>query len=363
MTAPRPKILTAFTVPTGGWTFTIYVDNVGSFDEDIDVSIAAGDYFMSGDNQDDDFLQALMAALYAALDADASSADYNTSTAEGKPFFWIDSSHKVNINVDSDHEMRFAWTEEDGASIAAVLGFDSSSDSDFTGTTIVGDYHHAYGWYADEDGYLKDDSAEDIDHADTNQSVTPGGYSRAIYQGSTFRNFLSLDMVKGSKTFSANTGYTSAPTYPYNRNEPLQCWWIEARQGVRFRVYQYNQVDPTLAEHRGTATGGGTAQMIDVGKSWSTEPYELLGKVLQMNDFTDDGDPMRWHITAHSPTAVNGENGVNALAMNTNGTSYAIFDERYGTYVVDIRKMKKFEPKPFKKIDRYSITIPLIKYV
>ena len=74
MSIPRPKILSVFTVPTGGWNFVVYVSKSSQYDTKLTMTIPAGDYFMSGDNQDDDdFLYQIEKLTQAAITACAFS--------------------------------------------------------------------------------------------------------------------------------------------------------------------------------------------------------------------------------------------------------------------------------------------------
>ena len=141
MSIPRPKILSVVTVPTDGWTLRIKYSTVaaGQFGETVDATIPAGDYFVAWDCQSDDFMWKLANVCNVALH-NAALADW-VGRSQGMAM-WIDSDHKVHIGfagswfadfANAHRDVRIAWTEEDGASIGAVLGFDTSADLDLTG--------------------------------------------------------------------------------------------------------------------------------------------------------------------------------------------------------------------------------------
>src|SRR3990167_8625070 len=133
MAIPRPKILTAITIPTGGWVFKIYASVATQYDTAVTATIAAGTYYMANDGQSDDFLMELQDKLNTAVAASAVGAD-------GHVVFWIDpDNHKVKIGFDGDHyqgatpqDIKLAWTEEDGSDIAKVLGVDDPADDTAT---------------------------------------------------------------------------------------------------------------------------------------------------------------------------------------------------------------------------------------
>jgi len=368
MPNPRPKILSVVTIPTGGWVVTLYVDSDGNdgedYDEKIQFTMAAGDYFVSGDNQSDDFLHEFMAKAYTALDTGATDADYNQSTAEGKPVLWIDdTTHKVKIEVGSNHDMRVAFDEDDGDEVSAVLGF-SGNSIDLHGAVVqTADYPHAYGWYADGDGYLENDDWEDIAEAYVSQAFAITGQAKTAYTCQIYSNYLRLGLLPRDKTWSDSVGYATSAVHPYTQNEPLECWWHSiGSQGKRFRVYRYNQKDRTLAEHRGEASGGTTTTMTDNTKSWSTDPQEHAGKILKMETFIGTG-PMEWYISSNvTAIQLTVPNAVHNTNINATDATYSIFDRTYETYIVDLQKMNTFRPVGHEKLDRYSIEIPLRRY-
>jgi len=317
---------------------------------------------MSWDNQSNCFLNALADACYTALDAQATSADYNTSTPAGKPIFGINSDHKVTINVGDEANIRFDWTVDDGATVAGILGFSASANLEVNGSEEVADYPHAYGWYASEEGQLFDHLIEDAEDVLASQSRALSGQVTTQELASRFRNYLDLRHLTKEDTFSGETDYAAASSDPYSRNRGLECWWRHARGGVEFRVYERSTIDTSLAEERGTPTAASTGTTITVAsKTWETDPQEHAGKLILIDSWYGGYD-MRWYITSHTADVVTVPNQMhNEDAADASVTAY-IFDQRYRTYVVNLSEMSKFEPRERPKLGTYDITIPLYRY-
>lgn len=378
MAIPRPKILTAFTVPTGGWTLHVDISDAAQYDITVQATVAAGDYFVSWDNQSDDFLKALADALNNALDASAAAWITNDDAV----VVYLDSDHKVNIQFDqyftSTHQdVKIKWTAGEGSDIAGVLGFDGSADDAQTGgddPLFTADWHHAYGWYADTDGILAGDMAENADHANALQSVAPSGHVKTHYVGGRQTNELQLQHVPRHKMLSADVGYTVAPVHPsganilssaYARNEPLQCWWKEARQGIRFRVYRDAHVDTAKASDQGEMDAATDATTLtDAAKSWATEPQRWAGRILYVDNWSKTDAPGKWHIASNTATVltVTAASGTDLPIDDNADKTYHLFDHDYDTYVLDMERMKKFAPMEIPNIDKYNLTIPLMRY-
>ena len=362
MPAPRPKILTAFTVPTGGWVLKVYVTNAGDYDTAVTATIPAGTYYVAGDNQADDFLYQLMSVTHAALDACAVAA-YNGSGFEGKLLAGIVDAYVV-LAVGDDLDMRVAWTEEDGADIAEVLGFSSAAVLDIEETIETGDWPHAYGWYADEDGQVEAHDLEDAVEALSLQSVAPTGNVRTIALSRKYSNRLALRFLTAAQMFS-RAGYTEVPATPYTRNRGLECWWQAARQGAQFRVYLYNQRTYAGAVERGTATAGAPTTLTDGTKHWDIDPQQHAGKCIVRAAVADVADKlsMRWHIASHTATILTVPLAVAGVDVAAVGSEYGILDMRYRTYVLDISREPRFAPVEAADIERWSIEIPLLRYI
>jgi hypothetical protein len=382
MTQPRPKILTRITVPTGGWTFKWYAEAGKAGETAITAVIAAGNYYMADDQQTDCFLRELSNKAIIASKA----AGYD----EG-PVLWIDSDHKTKIGFEGadyatgdKQSVKIAWTENDGASIAAVLGFDSSADDSSDGTdnaTFTGDYHHAYGWYADEDGLLAPggDQVEDIDNPNAIQNRSIAGYAKTQYLGSFFTNRLALQFVTQGKVFSNGVSYGSAPVQSSDgatataRNEPLECWYREARRGTPFRVYRYNQRDSGSAADRGSSSFAGAASTTYTvtAKAWSEEPQRWAGGLLVLPGGSSDGYllsldvQVSWYITSNTDNDLTVPAHPTGYIHNSNNdpTTFQIHDMRYETYVLADPQSQPFEPTELPNIARFDWSMRLLKYV
>ncbi len=378
MSIPRPRICSVITVPSGGWQLRVKATVAAQYDTSITATIPAGDYFMAGDNATGDFLYTLWSAFDTAANT-ALATDHIT-------YWWIDDDHKVNIHfaggayedaggAPSENDVKIEWTALNGPSIAAVLGFDGSADDTSTSVdhpTFIGDWHHGYAWYADEDGYLKNDLVEDADEATGAQVVTPGGYVKTQYVGSKFTNELALQFVTREKMFSGDVGYGTASTYPYERNEGLQCWWKEARQGKRFRVYRDWNHNTDLAPDYVVPTGGDGTYVTQAGKAWSMDPDEWAGCIVYVDGHVDNflaSTTGKFRVRIASVgTSITAGDKLTFVSTQTPGFEFSDVDEcwlfrtPFRTYVLDVDKMSQFKPVELPNIDRYDITIPLRRY-
>ena len=377
MSIPRPKILSVVTVPTGGWDFKFYASIAGAYDTAITATIPAGDYFMAGDNQSDDFLFALQTQMQAGV----------TSALGANAYVMVDihpTSHKVRIKFDGadfadagagDNDVKLAWTESD-VDMYEVLGFNGAADDTSTAVDyplFTADWHHAYGWYSDEDGQLESLSIADGNSADVSQGRSLGGQVKTQYRGEYFESILRLSQIERNfngrtKMISKGVSYAVAPVHPYNRNEPLECWWREACQGKRFRVYRDGYVNTDRASDRGAQTGQNTTTVTDTGKSWAIEPYRWKSMVLHCAEFEINGAQITqsYFVASHTATVLTVANahpsGLNILDA---ASTYYLFEHEYGTYVVDLGDMSKWDPDDWEipGIDRYSVEIPLMRHV
>lgn len=364
MTVPIPKILPAFTLDAA-LTLQLYIG--AGYATGVECTINAGTYFMRWDGQSDDFLRELHRACYTALDACA-VAGYNGSDNNGKPMFSINSAHKVVISSTDPWLIRFKWSEDDGATIAGILGFDPAVDSDLAEEAVAtANWQHAYGWYGSDEGQLASDDVEDQETAHVAQARALGGEVATQYLASIYDNHLALKWLERLDTFSGGIGYTTAPTDPYERNRGLECLWRAIRDGTRFCVYRDSSIDTSKAEEPGTTDVAiGTPTTIEVtGKAWATSPQEHAGKVALIPVWDTPLDaPMRYFISSHDANTITVPNSIN----NTDAGGWAnvpvyIFDQRYRTYVLDLSQMKQFAPIEMPGIDKYEIDLPLMRYV
>ena len=282
-------------------------------------------------------------------------------------------THKVRIHFDDNvtglnNDVKFAWTEDDGDEIAKVLGFDESADDTSTSTdnpTFTGDYHHAYGWYAPEDSLLLNLPVQDMsEFVGLQARALSGKVKTQQLVANRFNTDLALQFLPQLVTHSQNIGYTVAPLTPYKRNVPLECWWVEARKGTQFRVYRDGYILAARAGDRGTETAADATTLTDSGKSWSTEPQTWKNRILHMGTFGDpNGISQNWHIASHTATVITVSNAAPCgLDIDNDTASYYLFDHPYQTYVVDLKEMKKWDPRELPDIDRYDVEIPLLRY-
>lgn len=372
MATPRPKILTVVTVPTGGWVFKLYVSRVTEYDTAVTATIAAGDYFVSWDNQSDDFLYAFANTVNAAIDA--AHAAFPTDSLQ----CYLDDDHKVNIvfedtyyQGDPARGIKLAWTENDGDDIGKVLGFDHSADdtnasaAGSNNKTFTGDWQHGYGWYATEDGLLAESLTEDESEVEALQSVSHTGLVRTQRIAQRFLGKIDLQFLPRARTFSQNVGYGEANVHPYERNQGLECWWIQAQQGKRFRFYRDGRHDTDSASVAGTATGGTTTTLTDSGRSFDIDPQPHKGRLLWIAEWgTNASFPARFYISSHTATVFTVPNaGPYSQNLNAGGNGYYVFDQPYQTYVVNLEKMKTFLPAEVPALDRYDIKILVRRYI
>lgn len=359
---PRPKLLNVVVVPTGGWTLRFQVE-IASVLTNVNATIPAGDYYVAFDQQSDDFIWKLATVMSAA----ANTATGGTAADIG---IYLNSSNKVVFSFAdtwyvgaAQDGITLSWTfDASSTSIGEVLGFDTSANDSSTGVnnpTITGDYQHAYGWYSDEDGQLVDDFVEDSETVEVFQSIGPSGHSKAQFIGARGTNVLGLKWLARVKTFSRRVAYAGTPVWPYGFNVPLECFWREARQGKRFRVYRDGQISTTRIVQRGVPTSTSTTTWTDTGKAWTIAPAQQFKGMLLYTVLT--GLTVRSFITSHTATVITFPNAI-AGAFTVSGAAYYIMDQKYSEYTLDLEKMKTFEPKEITNLDEYEISLPLLRY-
>lgn len=361
MSRERPKILTAVTVPTGGWDLDFTISLAASLDTPLTATVAAGTYFVAWDAQDDDLLYTLNAAMEAQLGV---NGDCNV---------YIDSDRKVRIKfsgfVDSvgwENDVEINWTTSD-AGLAQALGADYSADWTSTGTdnpTWTADYQHAYGWYATEDGQLEFKPTEDFCEAVTAHARALDGTTYGQLLGNRYTSELSLGFLTEAQTWSDGVEYGSAAVYPYAQNVPLECWWHAIKDGTRFRVYRHDERDypaDSVAEH-GTNETASNVFLEDTTRSWPIDPHKF--KSMHVVFDTEMGTK-RFFINSHNTTRLLSANtGPYAAGWDSTGSvGFDVVDMKYDTYVIDAGEMSVFAPSEIPNVNRYNITIPLLRYV
>jgi hypothetical protein len=257
--------------------------------------------------------------------------------------------------------------------VAAVLGYDSSADdvSVVDYGHFTGDWQHAYGWYAAEDGQLASLERSMAREGMAEQSISLTGAVKTQQMGyDRYTDKMVLDWLTAEQTWSAGIAYATATLWPWVRNKGIECWWNEAIQGKRFRVYRDGAKFETtraverMVENSGT---GPEATFNDSTKALTTSPWQRhKGGILWLPTptyATHGGNATTWckrYITSHTATVLT----VPAFIMDFNdGDIGWLFDYTYSTYVLAVDKMKAFEPEEIPRLDRYKITIPMRKYV
>jgi hypothetical protein len=359
---PTPKILSKVTVPTGGWTMAYSYKNGAGY-VDATFSVPAGSYYVSGDGSSSDFIYAFANAFQTAANAAIS--------ANADIWCWINTSNKVVIGftgthwrtaVADNHNVKLRWTTSDSPSVGKVLGFDVSAVDENTtvdNPTFTADYQHAYGWYASDDGCLAADLVEDVEESTVFQSRGPSGVTRTQYAASAFRNMLNLQFVARDRMFSREALYTETPGYPYEINQGLECWWLQAKQGTEFRVYRHSRYDRLI--DGGTLTSAGANTSTDSVKSWTVNQW--AGYCIYIAAYTRATDVSALamsYIESNTATVITHQTPYLG-SFQTNG--YRILPFRYQTYVLDLSgNGARFEPEEIDVIDRYNFKAKLLRY-
>lgn len=371
MPIPWPKILTAVTVPSGGWDIDFNVTDSTKYDTAIEVTIPAGTYYLAWDYQSDCLLYQLELQLLTEL-----SAVMPADQARAKVY--LDSSNRVNIQfvgtgyTGTQNQVQLVATTSSSDAIKA-LGFSASADPEVASDypTLTADYQHAYGWYAAEDGQLKSLMSEDESITTTPQSVSYSGHVQSQQIGERYINELMLQRLSRDQTRSRRVGYGDTPVHPYSRNKGLECWWREARTGTRFRVYRDGRNRHTNgAIDRGVfpAATGGSGTYTDAARSWAVDPQEHKGLLCETEAGGTTGGndsiaaPHRFLINSNTDDDLVSANAISVLGYTEADTAYYVLDQRYETYVVDLQQMTSFSPVEQDQLDRYDIEIPLLRY-
>lgn len=365
---PQPKILTRIDVPAGGWLFRIKASVAAPFDTTINATIAAGSYYLAWDTTADDLLYEIQAKMQTAITA---------AGITGYVYAWIDASHKVHLGFvgsgfqgATKRQVRLDWPAS-AVDLAKALGFDHTAVDDLTAAdnpTTTADYHHAYGWYADEDGILKGAPPEDWNEASVVSSMSQAGLQKGALMGERFFSSLELYGMARAKTWSGGKGYGEAPTHPYARNEGLECWWRAARAGQPFRVYHDGQIVTSAAKAAdyGTTMTTASSTGFTMGlRSWQTEPQRWAGRILSKAVYgpSNLNAPCRWRVTSNTATAIVVNAHPSAIGLNFNTSAWTLLDQPFQTYQIELEKMREFKPEEIPAIDEYMITIPLTRYV
>ena len=350
MAIPRPKILTCITVPTGGYTLSVTHSSTTTA-----LTIPAGDYFMSQDNQADDFLAVVTKIIQTEVAGSYGSIIINS---------WIDfETHKVKFYFENSGSVSITldWTSGSG-NVAKILGFDHSASDSVSGTsaTLTADYQHAYGWYAKEDGQLRDDTVEPIDVPNSPQSISPSGFVKTQHIASRFTFRMVLQFLKRDLTFSRGVSYTEESKYPYERNKGLECWFREAKKGTKFRVYRQGYIATDTASGAVVKTSGAAATITASAATLQIEPQQFKGALVFQN-ISSGTRYLVNHIVSHTATVLTLSNHYTQGTEYQNDTVYLV-DGTYETYVMDLSQTSQYAPTELPNIDRYDFEINMLRY-
>lgn len=374
MPIPRPAFLTEITVPTGGWTWKIYISVAGAYDTALSCTIAAGTYFLANDHQTDDLCYEMQLKMAAELTAHGVSA-HRAVTVGINP-----TTHKVvigfvgtNFQGATPQDVKLAWTECT-AGLVSALGFDASADDTSTTTdnpVFTADWQHAYGWYTDEDGLCDDFALEDVNGVNSLRARAIDGGVDIQYIGETFDNQISLVFIPRAKMYSGGIAYGAAAVRPYDRNQGLECWWREAMQGKRFRVYTNHRCDDTsISVDRGSVSASAESTITPSGVTLDIDPQIHAGRyAFQLTPYNADGAvaglSLGWNVASNSATVITLSNGhpgaVDIKPTSSDNSLWHIYDCTYRTYVIG--EMAKFAPVELPKLNRFNLTIPLMRYI
>ena len=351
MAIPRPKILTCITVPSPGWDLDVEHGATSNT-----ITVPAGDYFMSQDDQSDDFLAVVTKLIDTEISGTYASITFNS---------WIDfETHKVKFYFSNASSVSIVldWTSGSG-NIGKVLGFDTSASDSLSGTsgTLTADYQHAYGWYANEDGLLRDDTVEPIDIPNSPQSISPSGYVKTQHIASRFTYRMQLQFLKRDLTFSRGVSYTEESKYPYSRNKGLECWFREAKKGTRFRVYRQGYLAPSTASGVFFRSSATSSTITYTSGALQIDPQQFKGALTYQNI----GPDTRWmvnYIESHTATVLTLANHYSVGTNYQPGNEIYLIDGTYETYVLDLSQTSQFAPTELPNIDRYDFQIDMLRY-
>lgn len=367
MPIPRPKFLPCITVGSGWQLVWRTSTSPGGYETLETITLTAGDYFMAWDGQSDDLIFHIATLMQANAPADTKVLIDITSTHKVR--FSFEGSAMADANT---RDVKLQWTLTT-ATLAKILGFDTSADDTSSGNyqQFTADYHHGYGWYADEDGLLFDYMPEDENIVEAVQNVALSGKISTQKLAQKFRNKIQLKWLPVEKTFSQNCSYGATPTQgssrtAYVRNAALECWWNACHNGTRFRFYADNQIDTSKASDVGVETSSNTTTLTNSNKNMTIEPQIYKGRLLYIDDYSANLTiPQRFYISSHTATVLTISNAHPAgYNLGAHNTSYFIFDQPYQTYIIDLEDMKSFLPTQVNDgLERYDIEIPVLRYV
>lgn len=214
-----PKYLAAIVIGTG---VNDEIEADDSTTGGFTATIAAGEYFISGDGSATDLLQAIEDAL-------------NDSGADT----WALTLSSGVVSIECDAAWSVDWTDAGTTFDGAILGYDTSAaSSGDAAESVAADYQHQYGWYgahptATDSGLYDGTSGWVL--ADVVYTHPPGGAPDPVLAGSTSTERIITHLGEPAHKAHPDTSYT---------NQSWQDFWAKARDGRRVRYY-YNAAGST----------------------------------------------------------------------------------------------------------------------
>ena len=377
----RPKILSAIVVPTGGWAFVIDLSKTTDYDTAVTATLPAGTYYLSDDHSSSDLLDALCKVLTTAIQATGSP--FSSSLAYG----WLDAAHKVNLAFPggwggSATKIKISWSNTNPSLVLALGGPSASGggtgiDATMTAadTTYTCPYPHAYGWYADGDGWLKMMPLADIASMQVLQARSLGGLVRSQQISSIlYDSNIAIELIPNVNMLSFGNLYGYDPPYPAVRNQPLECLWYDIVGGKQFRIYRNYSTSSARNNGGFTANGGSSSSLTNsAGSIWTTSQwvgFGALGSVVFPLAYGGGNlsYPAQPAITANTASSLTvGLLPGSPDIYNAVSAGWVFVPQAYQTYVIDASEkgdtVPKFAPVEVPNLDQFNISIPLMRYV
>ena len=359
----RPKILTAVTVPSGGWDIDFTISD-GVSPQALTATISAGTYFVAWDAQSDDLLFEVATQMRAAIVGGGLGASRGVYVS-------LNEAHKVEIHFiganfagSPNNEVELNWTTSN-ADLIKALGVDGTADDTSTGTDnpiFTLDRQHGYGWYSTEDGQLEAYPREDFNEATRTQSRALDGSVKTVLWASRYDAQATFGFLTAQNTWTQGKGYGDAPVYPYEYNQGLEAWWEAVKDGTQFRFYERDTPAARAVDgvEHGVNDLNSSTSLRDSGKSWQDNIWQNM---LVVFDRTSTRT-YRLFINSNDTNTLTVATEPNGFGWDTSASApFTIYDARYQTYVIDDPQARRFEPTEIPNLNRYQIDIPMLRYV
>lgn len=226
-----PKLEGMFTIPTGGYTFSI---NEGGGAQA--VTIPAGQYFLTSGVSGGNSLLTEIGNQATAVGGLAGTYTLSVSDTDGS------ATGKVTISCSGATPTAFTWTS---TALRDWIGF---SGSESVGATTVGDNHAERLWLPNVRRAMPrtSDASTGLRVSDYTITVAPNGVSKRLAYNKRFVGDLTFNYLDGKKT---------KLEFETVVNESLETFWIDViYAGHAVRYYTDRSVDSTYLEW--VLTGG-----------------------------------------------------------------------------------------------------------